>query len=172
MPLQFVACPQCGSRVPDDAPYCAKCGRNMRTGKMPPPMPPQQPQTPPRQSTANIPIQPPQPQSPPYPLTPQQKAAQDPNAAIKGFLSLVFLCVIGYVLFGSHCGRLIPLSGDSSSMRSKISFGMSESEVREAIGEPDSVQDMNTPGMHMRMLYYNNMQIAIENGRVTSINQY
>ena len=70
----------------------------------------------------------------------------------------------------------------TSSMAGKVSQGMSHSDVRAALGEPDSVQDMSnsvnvgaeTITSDVQLWYYkgNSLQIAFDKGKVNGINQY
>jgi hypothetical protein len=63
----------------------------------------------------------------------------------------------------------------SQELRSKIEMGMSNEEVRAAIGSPERTQRMESAGgVDLQLWYYNGigLQITFDDGRVSSINQW
>lgn len=147
-------------------------------------------------SQPNLPWKPaiPPPAPPASAQVPFQPPYQIPKAQPSQGLSANFIIglIVFVLLFGGGCG-LFNFFGPhgftvrtASDVKSKVRFGMSESEVRSALGSPNSQQEMNingqsfggvsVPGSNSRFLYYDvqggMVQIGLENGRVNSINSY
>jgi hypothetical protein len=103
------------------------------------------------------------------------KKADTSGTIISVIIFIILMGWGGWQCSGSSLGNMFQNAAD---IKAKVSMGMTQAEVKAALGDPEHVQDMDSGvgeyKVDMDCWYYKGgqVQVCFDNGRVMSVNTY